>query len=226
MSRTKNPQKVRAGQARQAKLRAQLGEEGYRNYQRSRYGETIRNHPDFAERGGKAANIAQLESWGTQKYREQRQRAYQACVAKYGDDFASKAIQKAQEVRRRQRLKHPTPSEAALRNYVLRLGCSVLLEDERFDYCTWCLDPSGRSFTPWDAIAECGAGRFTCDLLLPARHLALEVEGGIHLLHREKDALRRNQLEQWGLKVIVLTSDEALDDVVLDSYLRPIFFPC
>ncbi len=49
--RAKNPAKVRAGKARQRQLRDQLGADGYRDYQKARYAETLTAHPDFHTQG-------------------------------------------------------------------------------------------------------------------------------------------------------------------------------
>src|SRR6185436_411240 len=91
------------------------------------------------------------------------------------------------------------------------LGFQVRLDQEPFDYCAWCIDPFDWQLGPQDAIVEGGVGPFYCDVLLPVRRLAIEVEGGVHILHRERDAQRRTFLESQSLSVLVLTEDRALD---------------
>src|SRR5262249_51356874 len=109
------------------------------------------------------------------------------------------------------RLEHPTPGEAALRALLTTLGFQVRLDQERFDYCAWCVDPFDWQLSPQDALAEGGVGPYYADVLLPVRRLAIEVEGGIHILCRYRDAQRRAFLEAQGLTVLVLTEAEALD---------------
>ena len=44
INRPKDPNKVKAGQARQRQLREQLGEQGYREYQQAQYAIAIATH--------------------------------------------------------------------------------------------------------------------------------------------------------------------------------------
>ena len=88
----KDPAKVRAGQARQRQLREQLGEEGYRDYQRARREDALRQRPEMQRRGARNANAAQLEAWGVAGYIEQRRRAFRACAEKHGQDVARRRI--------------------------------------------------------------------------------------------------------------------------------------
>jgi hypothetical protein len=211
IERRKDPNKVKAGQARQRKLRQQLGEQAYRDYQKAQYAAAIAAHPNLHTLGARAANTAQLTVWGLDGYIEQRQDAYRACREKYGTAFARRVVRAAHEARRQYRLDHPTRGEAALRALLAALGFQVRLEQGPFDYCHWCIDPFDWQLGPQDAIAEGGVGPFYCDVLLPVRRLAIEVEGGVHILHRERDAQRRAFLESQGLSVLVLTEDRALD---------------
>jgi hypothetical protein len=211
MQRLKDPNKVKGGKARQHQLREQLGEEGYRDYQKAHYAKTLAAHPNFHAQGAQAANSAQLASWGEEGYAAQRKAAYQACRSKYGLAFVQRVVRAAHEARRLHRLDHPTPGEAALRALLGELHFQVILSQTRFDYCSWRCDPFDWQLGPDDALAEGGVGPYCCDVLVPVRRVAIEVEGGIHLLRRERDARRCAFLIDQGLNVVVLTEQEALD---------------
>ena len=211
MQRIKDPNRVKAGKARQQQLRALLGEDGYATYQKARYADALAAYPDFHTRGAVAANTAQLAAWGAEGYIAQRKAAYRACCEKHGAAFARRVVQLAHEMRRLHRLDYPTPGEAALRSLLAELGFQVLLAQERFDYCVWRCDPLDWQLGPRDALAEGGVGPYCCDALLPVCRVAIEVEGGVHLLTRERDARRRAFLIAQGLTVLVLTEREALN---------------
>jgi Protein of unknown function (DUF559) len=231
IERPKDPNKVKGGQARQRKLREQLGEQGYREYQQAQYAAAIAAHPNLHALGACAANVAQLTVWGVAGYVEQRQDAYRACCDKHGAAFARNVVRAAHEARRLYRLEHPTPGEAALRALLGTIGFQVQRFQTPFDYCAWCVDPFDWQLGPQDALAEGGVGPFYCDVLLPVRRLAIEVEGGVHILRRERDAQRRAFLEAQGLRVLVLTEDQALDPTTaraalieaLDALQLPLF---
>jgi hypothetical protein len=224
--RLKDPNKVKAGKARQRQLREQLGEQGYRDEQKARYAMTLAAHPDFHAIGATAANAAQLATWGPRGYIEQRKRAYRACRDKYGTEFARTVVRAAHEARRLHRLDHPTPGETALRALLTQLGFHVLLPRERFDFCHWCVDPFDWQLGAQDALAEGSVGPYACDLLLPVRRIAIEVEGGIHALSRERDAQRRAFLEAQGLTVLVLSEETALDATTARNELLATLGPC
>jgi Protein of unknown function (DUF559) len=219
IERPKDPNKVKGGQARQRQLRECLGEQGYRDYQKAQYTAAIRAHPDLHLHGAQAANAAQLTVWGLNGYVAQRQAAYRACQDKYGTTFARTVVRAAHEARRLYRLEHPTPGEAALHTLLATLGFHVQRLQTPFDYCVWCGDPIDWHLGPQDALAEGGVGPFYCDVLLPVRRLAIEVEGGIHRLCRERDARRRAFLEAQGLRVLVLTEDQALNPTTAHAAL-------
>src|SRR5439155_7301580 len=127
MDRIKDPNKVKAGKARQQQLRDQLGSAGYAAYQKARYADRLAAHPDFHARGAAGANAAQLAAWGPEGYLAQRQAAYWACRAKQGGEFARRVVALAHEQRRLHRLTHPTPAEQALRKLLAALDFRVLL---------------------------------------------------------------------------------------------------
>jgi very-short-patch-repair endonuclease len=49
---------------------------------------------------------------------------------------------------------------------------------------------------------------YACDLLLPARALAIEVLGGVHALTADRDAARLAALRDQELTVITLTNEQ------------------
>lgn len=163
-SKTPHPGRVKAGQERQRALRAELGDEAYRARQRAR---------------AEAANAAQLAAWGPEGYVEQRRRAYQACVDKYGVAFAKAKIALATERGRLRRLEHPTAGEAMVRGLLRELGFQVIEDQRPFDYAAWCVDPLDLDWSlgPRDAIAEAYAGTYLCDVLLPVARIAVEFVG-------------------------------------------------
>jgi hypothetical protein len=225
IERPKDPNKVKAGEARQRQLREQLGEQGYRDYQKAQYAAAIATHPNLHTLGARAANTAQLSAWGEEGYVAQRQQAYRACRDKYGLTFARQIVRAAHEVRRRYRLEHPTPGEAALRMLLAELGFQVRLIEEPFDYCAWRVDPFDWQLGPQDALAEGGVGPYYADVLIPVRRLTIEVEGGVHVLCRNRDARRRAFLEAQGLSVLVLSEAEALDPTSARTALAHALFP-
>ena len=222
MDHIKDPNKVKAGKARQQKLRDQLGSAGYAAYQKARYADTLKAHPDFPARGAAAANAAQLAAWGPEGYLAQRQAAFRACRAKHGPDVACRIIAQVHEQRRLHRLSHPTQGEQALRDLLVDLGFRVLLLQEPFDYCAWCRDPLGGQLSPHDAIPEGGVGPYYCDVLLPMRSIAIEVEGGIHQLTRARDERRRAFLVHQGLTILVMSNEQVLDTPRARQHIRQV----
>ncbi|HEX5690032.1 MAG TPA: DUF559 domain-containing protein [Roseiflexaceae bacterium] len=222
----KDPNKVKGGQARQRQLREQLGEQGYREQQKSYYTTTLAKHPQFHATGACAANAAQLAAWGAEGYISQRKNAYRVCQEKYGAEFARMVVQTAHEARRLYRLDHPTPGEAALRALLSRLGFRVHLPQTRFDYANWLLDPWSWALDLHDALAEGCVGPYACDILLPVRRIAIEVEGGVHALTRERDTRRRAFLEAQGLQVLVLSEATALDRAAARCQLLAVLGAC
>ncbi|MEI7772274.1 MAG: DUF559 domain-containing protein, partial [Chloroflexales bacterium] len=63
-------------------------------------------------------------------------------------------------------------------------------------------------FTSTDALVEARVLGYACDLLLPARALAIEVVGGVHALTAARDAARLDELRAQGLTVITFTNDQ------------------
>jgi len=223
--RAKSPGRVQAGIRRQAHLREQLGEEGYRAYQRERRADALARHPDLQLRAAAAGNAAQYAAWGVNGYRAQRCAAYAAAVERHGHAVIHRHIRAAHEARRRHRLDHPTRGEALLRTAAIVLGFQVILPHTPFDYLAWLEDQ-----TIWPeidrctAIAEATIGRYYCDLLFPTAAIAIEVLGGVHALQSDADARRRVDLARHGLTVVELhdTAAQPLQPADIERVLRDI----
>ncbi|NJO82856.1 MAG: DUF559 domain-containing protein [Blastochloris sp.] len=186
----KNPARVRAGQARMAQLRQELAAAGQTlaNHQRNLYEKTLANHPDWHQRGGKAA--------------------YQVLVQRYGVEYARNLIRQAHESNRLRRLSHPTAGEQTLRFLLAQHGIRVSFWTTRHDYLT-----DAAAFAAvgmYEALAEGVVGPYACDVLVPHQHVAIEVYGGVHRICQEHDAKRRVFLESHGLTVVELTNDQVL----------------
>jgi hypothetical protein len=95
------------------------------------------------------------------------------------------------------------------------------LHSSRPSSYTWRLEPLDRALGPRDALAEGRVGPYFCDVLLPVLRLAIEVEGGVHVLNRERDARRLAFLQAQGLTVIVIpnTAAQPLDLTALAAQL-------
>lgn len=201
----KDPKKVAAGQARQRQLRDQLGEDGYRDLQRTLADKARRKHPDLAARGAHAANAAQLLAWGEAGYIAQRRQAYAALVDKIGRSRAQQRVQRAQEARRQQRLHAPTRGEQILRSALAHLGLDVQLCRTTFDYFTYRANPAAcPEITDRTALIEAHVGRYCCDALIPARQLVIEVYGEVHCLTTDSDQRREAFLREQGLTLLIL----------------------
>jgi hypothetical protein len=211
--RPKDPNKVAAGRAAHRKLTQGMSKSEYRAFQQRCRERALAEHPSMQKLGAAVANRAQLREWGSDEYIDQRKAAYQRCVDKHGEAAAKAAVRKAHVKRRAERLHQPTRGEAAIRTLLVELGFTMHLETDPFDFCAWRSDPFDRPLGPRDAIAEGGVGPYFCDVLLPVLAIAIEVEGGVHVLNRERDTRRRAFLEARGLTVIVVsdTADQPLD---------------
>ncbi|SRR6266545_5499873 len=225
--RLKDPKKVAAGRAAHQKLSGHLSKAEYRAFQRQCRAGALRRHPWMQQAGATSANRAQLREWGAEDYIEQRKAAYRRCMEKHGEQLTQAAVRRATLQRRVERLHAPTCGEAALRVLLAEMGFTVQLDSEPFDYATWRLQPLEHPLGPRDVLAEGGVGPYFCDLLLPVLGLAIEVEDGVHVLNRERDARRRAYLEAEGLRVIVIpdTPAQPLDRVAVSPQLAPLLLP-
>jgi very-short-patch-repair endonuclease len=130
-------------------------------------------------------------------------------------------IASAHEERRRYRLTHPTPGEAALRALFIALDFRVILSPQPFEYIHWRHAKTKWLLSSQDALAEGGVGPYFCDVLIPARGLAIEVEGRIHRLTRDHDERRYHILAAQGLTVLVLQEHHVLDATSGRQHLLP-----
>lgn len=63
-------------------------------------------------------------------------------------------------------------------------------------------------------------GPFVLDFFCPARKLAVELDGGVHLDRKDYDAARTKRLEAYGYQVLRFENEAVLND--LDTVLRRI----
>ena len=186
----KSERHVAAGQARHAKLRAELGEDGYREFQQQAHAAAHARHPGLASRAGKAG--------------------YRVTVQKYGIEWAKKRLDQANESNRVRRLANPTPGEQAVCDELRRRGYTIHSHPRQvFDFFVWFADPNAADYGQLDAIREAKVGHYYADILLPASRVIIEVYGGIHQLNPARDAQHCAWLCDQGFHVIVMTEEEA-----------------
>lgn len=190
---------VKAGQARHAKLREQLGEDGYRAYQR--------------EAG--AASEAHQRAKGAAVYHANKRRGYAALLAKYGIEVATQALQRAHRSRRAWRVDNPTEGEASMRE-VLRAAGYTVHED-----AATIVDGCGpdAAYTLDDVIREAQVGPYFVDFLVPAQRLVIEVDGGCHQLRQEQDARRDAAIRAAGFRVVRIATEAASQPAVAAEFL-------
>ena len=185
----KSPRHVKAGQARHAKLREQLGEDGYRAYQR--------------EAG--AASEAYQRAQGAEVYQANKRRGYVALVAKHGVEVARQALQRAHRSRRAWRVDNPTAGEATMRQALRDAGYTV--HEDATTIVDGCA-PDG-TYTLDDVIREAQIGLYFVDFLVPAQRLVIEVDGGCHQLRQEQDARRDAAIRAAGFRVARIATEAA-----------------
>jgi len=212
----KNPARVAAGKRAHARLRAALGEAGdIARQRRAAKAKTTEQQRHAA----KASNEAQLEKYGVEGYRRQRQDAYHALVAKIGPEAARARLTKAHAERRQFRLDHPTPGEARVVALLAQRGYTVQAAPPSFEFAAWDCDPDGADYGHRDAIREAQIGVYVADVLIPAQRLVIEVNGGIHVLHTERDACRSATIRAHGLTVHIISEEDATDAVTAAAIL-------
>jgi hypothetical protein len=186
------------GRARQAQIREVLGESGYKRYQQA------------LGRAGGVARQAQLRTaLGEVGYCEHQRALYQRAVEKHGTEKMLKVLATAHEQRRCWRIANPTPAEALLHWRALEAGFTLHADlVGTFQWRCYRANPGRWPFGPTDAVIEARVLGYSCDLLLPAHALAIEVHGGIHAVTAERDARRLAALEEQGLVVVTLTNEQ------------------
>ncbi len=215
----KNPARVAAGKLAHARLRAELGEAGYIARQRRA---AKAKTTEQQRRAALASNEAQLEKYGPDGYRRQRQDAYQALVQKIGPEAARARLTKAHAERRQFRLDHPTPGEALIVALLQQRGYTVQAAPTSFEFAAWDCDPDGAEYGQREAIREAQIDVYFADVLIPSQRLVIEINGGIHVLHSERDARRCATLREYGLTVYTITEEDATNEATAQAILNHI----
>lgn len=201
------------GRARQAQIKAVLGEKGYRRYQQA-----------LARAGGVARQAQLRAALGEVGYCAHQRSLYQRAVQKHGAKKMREVLIAAHERRRRWRIANPTPAEAILQWLGLEAGLTLHADlTGSFEWTCWRSEPGPWHFTTTDAVIEARVLGFACDLLLPAHALVIEVHGGVHTLTAERDAARAAILRAQGLTVITLSNEElyqGVADQLIDRLLE------
>lgn len=186
------------GRARQAQIKAVLGENGYKRYQQA-----------LARAGGVARQAQLKAALGEVGYCDHQRTLYQRAVQKHGAAKMCKVLTAARERRRRWRIANPTPAEELLQWLALEAGLTLHADlSGSFEWTCYRGEPGRWCFEPTDAVVEARVLGFACDLLLPAHALVIEVHGGIHALTAERDAARTTALRAEGLTVITLSNEQ------------------
>lgn len=191
------PQRA-GGLARQAQIKAVLGENGYRRYQQA-----------LARAGGLARQAQLRASLGESGYCAYQRSLYRRAVQKHGVAKMQAILTAAHERRRRWRINNPTPAEELIQWLALQAG--LTLHADLSGIWEWTALQTAPTPSPWslsDGIVEARVLGYACDLLLPAHALAIEVVGGIHMLTVERDAARFAAIEAQGLSVLTLTNEQ------------------
>jgi Protein of unknown function (DUF559) len=186
------------GIARQAQIKAVLGESGYRRYQQV-----------LARAGGLARQAQLRAALGESSYCDHQCILYQRAVQKHGAAKMQAILTAAHERRRRWRIANPTPAEELLHWLALEAGLPLHADlTGSWEWTAYRADPVGWRWCPTDAIIEARVLGYACDLLLPAHALVIEVVGGVHALTAERDAARLTALQVQGLTVLTLTNEQ------------------
>jgi len=187
-----------AGKAAHARLRAALGEEGYREHQRR-----------LGRAGGRARQAQLHAALGDANYRAYQRTLFAAAVARHGAEKMRAILTRAHEARRLWRISNPTPGEALLHWFALDAGFTLHADlSGTFTWSAFRAAPERWPFATTDALIEGRVLGYACDLLLPAQTLAIEVIGGIHTLTPERDAARLAALRAQGLTVVTVTNEQ------------------
>jgi hypothetical protein len=184
------------GRARQAQIKAVLGESGYRRYQQT-----------LGRAGGEVRQAQLRTSLGEAGYCDRQRTLYLRAVEKHGVEKMRKVLTRTCERRRCWRIANPTPGESLLHWLALEAGFTLHADlSGRWEWSRWHSDLDSWSFTTSDALIEARVLGYACDLLLPAHALAIEVHGGVHALTAERDAARTAALNAQGITVITLSN--------------------
>lgn len=191
-------QQSAGGRARQAQIKAVLGENGYRRYQQA-----------LARAGGLARQAQLRAALGEDGYCTYQRSLYRRAVQKHGAAKMQAILTAAHERRRRWRVANPTPAEELLQWLALEAGLTLHADlSGAWEWTAYRADPARWSWCPTDAIIEARVLGYASDLLLPVHALVIEVVGGIHALTAERDAARLATIEAQGLSVVTLTNEQ------------------
>lgn len=186
------------GIARQAQIKAVLGENGYRRYQQA-----------LARAGGLARQAQLRATLGESGYCAYQRSLYRRAVQKHGAAKMQAILTAAHERRRRWRVANPTPAEDLLQWFALQAGLTLHADlSGAWEWTAYRTNPLPSPWTSTDAIIEARVLGYACDLLLPAHALVIEVVGGVHTLTAERDAARLVAIEAQGLSVLTLTNEQ------------------
>jgi hypothetical protein len=115
------------------------------------------------------------------------------------------------------------PGEALVVALLAQRGYSVQEAPASFEFAAWDGDPDGTDYGHHAALREAQIGVYFADVLIPAQRLVIEIHGGIHVLHAERDARRSAALREYGLTVHIISEDDATDAataaIILDQIL-------
>lgn len=193
-----SPRQQAGGRARQAQIKAVLGENGYRRYQQA-----------LARTGGVARQAQLRVSLGESGYGTYQRSLYRRAVQKHGAAKMQAILTAAHERRRCWRVANPTPAEELLHWLALQAGLTLHADlTATFEWTRYRAEPGSWHFGPSDTIVEARVLGYACDLLLPAHALVIEVIGGVHALTSERDATRLAALQAQGLNVISLRNEQ------------------
>ena len=195
-------QRQAGGRARQAQIKAVLGESGHRRYQQA-----------LARAGGIARQAQLRASLGEVGYCAYQRSLYRRAVQKHGAAKMQAILTAAHERRRRWRTNNPTPAEELLQWLALQAGLTLHADlSGTWEWTRYQAESGHWHFGPNDAIVEARVLGYACDLLLPAHALVIEVVGGVHALTAERDAARLAALEAQGLSVTTLPNEQLYCD--------------
>ncbi len=186
------------GLARQAQIKAVLGENGYQRYQQA-----------LARAGGLARQAKLRAALGESGYCAYQRSLYRRAVQKHGVAKMQAILTAAHERRRCCRITNPTAAEELLHWLALQAGLTLHADlTASFEWTRYRAEPASWHFGPSDAVVEARVLGYACDLLLPAHALVIEVVGGVHTLTAERDAARLVAIEAQGLSVLPLTNEQ------------------
>lgn len=60
------------------------------------------------------------------------------------------------------------------------------------------------------------------DIYIPDRRLAIEVDGGYHLLIKKQDAIREKEITETGICVMRITDKDVLNEQIISSLIDKI----